>query len=144
MFDVTRPTDVPPHDCVAVVHVGHRRRDATDDRIVALVDALPGPAVAVVYTSDAGLRARVRALGVRVAGARTLLDEPAALRHEVQGHDGFQPCPFTRRLEPLVLVARAVPEVRFVRVAASRSPTLACRFLPALFARVAGCCASIG
>ena len=42
------------------------------------IDALPDPATALVYTSDAGLRARVHALGARVAGARALLDEIAA------------------------------------------------------------------
>ena len=39
----------------------------TDDRIVELVDALPNRTMALIYTSDAGLRARVRALG---AGSR--------------------------------------------------------------------------
>ncbi len=68
----------PPQDRLAVVHTGHGHRDGADDRIVDLVDALPDPATALVYTSDAGLRARVRALGARVAGARALLDEIAA------------------------------------------------------------------
>ena len=69
-----------PHEFLAVVHTGHVRRDGADDRIVALVTALPDPATALVYTSDAGLRARVHALGAKVAGARALLDEIAAVR----------------------------------------------------------------
>ena len=36
--------------------------------------------MALVYTSDAGLHARVHALGAGVAGARALLDEIAAVR----------------------------------------------------------------
>ena len=69
---------MPSHECVSVVHTGHGRRDGADDHIVELVAALPDPATALVYTSDAGLRARVHALGTRVAGARALLDEIAA------------------------------------------------------------------
>ena len=38
------------------------------------------PAAALVYTSDAALRARMHALGAKVAGARALLDEIAAVR----------------------------------------------------------------
>ena len=72
------PNLFPPRARLAVVHTGHRRRDGADDRIVDLVGALPDPATALVYTSDAGLRARVHALGARVAGARALLDEIAA------------------------------------------------------------------
>ena len=63
-----------------MVHTGHVRRDCADDRIVELITALPDPATALVYNSDAGLRARVRALGAKVAGARALLDEIAAAR----------------------------------------------------------------
>ena len=79
VFDGPGSPDLfPPRDRLAVVHTGHGRRDGADDRIVDLVDALPDPAAALVYTSDAGLRARVHALGARVAGARALLDEIAA------------------------------------------------------------------
>ena len=70
----------PPHEFLEVVHTGHGRRDGADDRIVELLTALPDPATALVYTSDAGLRARVHALGANVAGARALLDEIAATR----------------------------------------------------------------
>ena len=80
VFDGAEPPLMPPHECVSVVHTGHGRRDGADDRIVELVGALPDPAMALVYTSDAGLRARVHALGARVEGARTLLDEIAAVR----------------------------------------------------------------
>jgi len=61
-----------------VVHAGPARRDGADNRIVDLVEALPDPGAALVYTSDSGLRARVQALGAEVAGARALLDEIAA------------------------------------------------------------------
>ena len=77
VFDGAEPPCMPPHECVSVVHTGHGRRDGADDRIVELVAALSDPATALVYTSDAGLRARVHALGARVAGARALLDEIA-------------------------------------------------------------------
>ena len=71
-----------------MVHVGHHRRNAADDRIVELIDALPRPETALVYTSDAGLRARVHELGAQVAGARALLDAIAALCDEVQAKAG--------------------------------------------------------
>ena len=71
---------MPTQERVSVVHTGHGRRDGADDRIVELVGALPDPAMALVYTSDSELRARVHALGARVAGARTLLNEIAAVR----------------------------------------------------------------
>ena len=80
VFDGPEPAGmVPPHECLAVVHTGHGRRDGADDRIVELVGAIPDPATALVYTSDAGLRARVHVLGARVAGARTLLEEIATV-----------------------------------------------------------------
>ena len=71
---------MPLHERVSVVHTGHGCRDGADDRFVELVGALPYPAMALVYTSDAGLRARVHALCARVEGARALLDEIAAVR----------------------------------------------------------------
>ena len=80
VFDGAEPPLMPTQERVSVVHTGHGRRDGADDRIVELVGALPDPAMALVYTSDSELRARVRALGARVAGARTLLDEVAAVR----------------------------------------------------------------
>ena len=80
VFDGPGPPDMaPPPECLAVVHSGHDRRDGADDRIVEMVGALPDPATALVYTSDSALRARVRALGAEVAGARALLSEVAAL-----------------------------------------------------------------
>lgn len=80
VFDGPGPPDMaPPPECLAVVHSGHGRRDGADDRIVELVEALPDPATALVYTSDSALRARVHALGAEVAGARALLSELAAL-----------------------------------------------------------------
>ncbi|MDD9981604.1 MAG: NYN domain-containing protein [Gammaproteobacteria bacterium] len=80
VFDGAQPPLMRLPERVSVVHTGHGRRDGADDHIVALVGALPDPALALVYTSDAGLRARVHALGARVAGARALLDEIAAVR----------------------------------------------------------------
>ena len=80
VFDGAQPPLTPLQERVSVVHTGHGRRDGADDRIVELVGALADPATALVYTSDAGLRARVHALGARVAGARALLHEIAAVR----------------------------------------------------------------
>ena len=80
VFDGAQPPLMASQERVSVVHTGHGRRDGADDRIVELVGTLPDPGMALVYTSDAGLRARVHALGARVAGARTLLDEIAAVR----------------------------------------------------------------
>lgn len=65
-----------------MVHAGPDRRDGADDCIVELVGALQNPVAALACTSDSGLRARGRALGAEVAGARALLDELAAV------HDG--------------------------------------------------------
>ena len=85
VFDGPGPPGMaPPRECLTVVHTGHRRRNGADDRIVELVDALPDRKAVLVYTSDAGLRARVHALGAEVAGARTLLDEFAAARDAVE------------------------------------------------------------
>ena len=84
VFDGPGTPDMPPPpDCLSVVHAEHGRRDGADDRIVELVRALPDPAGALVYTSDAELRARLHALGARVSGARTLLNEIAAGRATV-------------------------------------------------------------
>ena len=80
VFDGAQPPVMLPQERVSVVHTGHGRRDGADDRIVELVGALPDPAMALVYTSDAGLRARVHALG-----ARALLDEIAAVRDATTG-----------------------------------------------------------
>ena len=89
VFDGAEPPPLtPPQERVSVVHTGHGRRDGADDRIVALVGALPEPAMALVDTSDAGLRARVHALGARVAGARTLLNEIAAVRDATEPSAG--------------------------------------------------------
>ena len=59
-----------------MVHAGHGGRDSADDRIVELVGALPDRTTALVYTSDAGLRSRVHAMGAQVAGAQALLNSP--------------------------------------------------------------------
>ena len=96
VFDGSRPRGMaPPHERLAVVHTGHGRRDGADDRIVELVDALADRATALVYTSDAGLRARVHALGAEVAGARALLNEIATSRDTMEPNacgSAFVPC----------------------------------------------------
>ena len=69
----------PAKKHLTIVHAA-RGRDGADDCIVELVSALPDPTGALVYTSDARLRARLRALDARVAGARTLLKEIEAVR----------------------------------------------------------------
>ena len=81
VFDAPEPPGLAlPHECLTVVHAGCGRRDGADDRIVELIGMLPDPGTALVYTSDAALRAWVHAFGAEVAGARTLLDAIAALR----------------------------------------------------------------
>ena len=83
VFDGPAPPGMAsPHELLAVVHAGPARRDGADDRIVELVEALPDPVAALVYTSDSALRARVRALGAEVAGARSLLDAIAAVHDD--------------------------------------------------------------
>ena len=92
VFDGAAPPPIPPQERVSVVHTGHGRRDGADDRIVELVSALPDSAMALVYTSDAGLRARVHALGARIAGARALLDEISAVRDILSSGSSSMPC----------------------------------------------------
>lgn len=55
---------------ITVVRARRRGRDGADDEIVALLEAHAAPACVTVATSDAGLAARVRALGATVEGAR--------------------------------------------------------------------------
>ena len=66
-------------ECLTVAYTGYRRRDGADDRIVELVQEYPGQAAALVYTSDAKQRTRVKALGTQVMGPRTLLRQFAAV-----------------------------------------------------------------
>ena len=74
------PAALPPSpDCLTVIHTGHRRRDGADDRIVGLVHEHPDRAALLVYTSDAKLRTRVKALGTQVMGFGTLLRQIATL-----------------------------------------------------------------
>ena len=89
VFDGPSPPGMAsPHECLVVVHAGHSRRDGADDRIVELLGALPDPAAALVYTSDSALRARVRALGARVSGARALLEKIASAGDTTKGGPG--------------------------------------------------------
>ena len=62
-----------------MIYAGHGVRDSADDRIVELVGALPDRAMALVYTSDAALRARLHAMVAQVVGARALLKDIAAV-----------------------------------------------------------------
>ena len=80
VFDGSRPRGMAPQECLAVIHTGNIARDGADDRIVELVGAIPDRATALVYTSEARLRARVHALGAQVTGARALLKDIVAVR----------------------------------------------------------------
>ena len=72
VFDGKEPLAMPPSPgCLIVIHTGHCRRDGADDRIVELVHQHPDQAASLVYTSDAKLRTRVKALGTQVMGSRT-------------------------------------------------------------------------
>ena len=80
VFDGPGPRGTEPSpEHLTVIHAGHGGRDSADDRIVELVGALPDRARALVYTSDAALRARLHAMGAQVVGARALLKDIAAV-----------------------------------------------------------------
>ena len=85
VFDGKETPAMPPSpECLTVIHTGHRRRDGADDRIVELVHEHPDQAAALVYTSDATLRTRVKTLGTQVMGSRTLLTHLATERGPMQ------------------------------------------------------------
>ena len=77
----------PSPECLIVVHTGHGHRDGADDRIVELVHQRSDRAAALVYTSDAKLRTRVKALGTLVMGSGTLLSQIATLRATMEPTD---------------------------------------------------------
>ena len=85
VFDGREPPAMPPSpERLTVIHTGHRRRDGADDRIVELVHEHPDRAASLVYTSDAKLRTRVKALGTQVMGSRTLLTQLATVSGPVE------------------------------------------------------------
>ena len=85
VFDGKEPPAIPPSpECLTVIHTGHRRRDGADDRIVELVHDQPDRTAPLVYTSDAKLRTRVKALGTQVMGSGTLLRQIARLRATIE------------------------------------------------------------
>ncbi|GIU89824.1 MAG: RNA-binding protein [Acidimicrobiia bacterium] len=77
VFDGRPLPDLPEgvHDGVLVAYARRGGRDAADDRIVEEVARDRDPGSLTVVTSDRGLRARVEALGARVAGASAVLDD---------------------------------------------------------------------
>ena len=80
VFDGKEPPRMPPSpECIIVVHTGQGRRDGADDRIVELVHERSDRAASLVYTSDAKLRTRVKALGTQVMGSGTLLRQLATV-----------------------------------------------------------------
>ena len=88
VFDGKEPPRMPPSpECIIVVHTGHGRRDGADDRIVELVHERSDRAASLVYTSDAKLRTRVKALGTQVMGSGTLLSQIATLRATMEPTD---------------------------------------------------------
>jgi hypothetical protein len=60
------------HGGIDVLYARRRGRNAADDRIVELLEGGDDASGVTVVTSDRDLSARVRALGARVAGARTI------------------------------------------------------------------------
>ena len=81
VFDGKEPPRMPPSpECLIMVHTGHGRRDGADDRIVELVHERSHRAASLVYTSNANLRTRVKALGTQVMGSGVLLSQIATLR----------------------------------------------------------------
>ena len=95
VFDGQEPPARPPlPGCLTVIHTGHRRRDGADDRIVELLHERSDRAASLVYTSDAKLRTRVKALGTQVMGSGTLLRQIATLRATMEPtHNGHSPDP---------------------------------------------------
>ena len=88
VFDGQEPPAMPPPpECLTVIHTGHRRRDGADDRIVELLHERSDRAASLVYTSDAKLRTRVKALGTQVMGSGTLLRQIATLRPTMEPTD---------------------------------------------------------
>ena len=81
VFDGKEPPRMPPSpECLIMVHTGHGRRDGADDRIVELVHERSHRAASLVYTSNANLLTRVKALGTQVMGSGVLLSQIATLR----------------------------------------------------------------
>jgi predicted RNA-binding protein with PIN domain len=74
VFDGAPPSSPISAPGVDVRFAARRGRDAADDVIAGLVARAVDPHALEVVTSDAGLRARVRAHGARVTGARTFRD----------------------------------------------------------------------
>ncbi len=74
VFDGAPPATPPPAPGVEVPFASPRGPDAADDVKVAHVARSPAPRTLRVVTSDAALRARVRAHGARVTGARAFRD----------------------------------------------------------------------
>ena len=68
-------SDLPEgaHASVEVLYASRAGRNAADDRIVELLDALPDATRVEVVTSDRELRRRAEERGVRVRGAGQLL-----------------------------------------------------------------------
>ena len=91
VFDGQEPPAMPPSpERLTVIHTGYRRRDGADDRIVELVREHPDRAASLVYTSDAKLRTRVKALGTQVMGTSTMLSQMATLRATMEPTDNGQ------------------------------------------------------
>ena len=88
VFDGHEPPAMPPsRECLTVIHTGHRRRDRADDRMVEFVHERSDRAGSLVYTSDAKLRTRVKALGTQVTRSGVLLSQIATLRPTMEPTD---------------------------------------------------------
>ena len=88
VFDGKEPPRMPPSpECLIVVHTEHGRRDGADDRIVEFVHERSDRAASLVYTSDAKLRTRVKALGTQVMGSGVLLSQISTLRATMEPTD---------------------------------------------------------
>ena len=88
VFDGKEPPRMPPPpECLVVIHTGHGRRDGADDPFVELLHERSHRAASLVYTSDAKLRTRVKALGTQVMRSGTLLSQIATLRATMEPTD---------------------------------------------------------
>ena len=62
------------HDGVQLLYARRGGRNAADDRIIELLEAMDGVSGVTVVTSDRDLSSRARDLGADVVGAKTFLE----------------------------------------------------------------------
>lgn len=79
VFDGRAPAQLADTGSIDVVFADRRGRNAADDRIVEIVDAIGKGEPVTVVTADRALRERVRALGATIASPSVVLRQLDAL-----------------------------------------------------------------